>query len=60
MIADWPQHMTDGPWGGVRVDGRCEVDDRACPFPALLIGRWQTTPARVIEPNPTAAQELRR
>ena len=30
--AECPKHMVFGPCGGVRHDGRCEVDSRPCPF----------------------------
>jgi methylenetetrahydrofolate reductase (NADPH) len=31
-----PKAMVHGPCGGVRDDGGCEVDDRACPFAEAL------------------------
>ena len=32
MTPDCPKQMHDGPCGGVRRDGSCEVDARPCPF----------------------------
>lgn len=38
--ADCPKHMVYGPCGGVRSDGRCEVDERRCPFVDRDVVRW--------------------
>lgn len=35
-----PKRMVFGPCGGVRSGGRCEVDDRPCPFLASAAPRW--------------------
>ena len=39
-----PKHMVYGPCGGVRVDERCEVDDRPCPFVHAPTVRWTGPP----------------
>jgi 5,10-methylenetetrahydrofolate reductase len=35
-----PKRMVYGPCGGVRADGRCELDDRRCPFIDRAVVRW--------------------
>jgi len=38
--AGCPKRMVYGPCGGVRDSGRCEVDDRRCPFVDRPTVRW--------------------
>lgn len=38
--ATCPKHMVYGPCGGVRIDERCEVDDRRCPFVDRPVVTW--------------------
>ena len=35
-----PKRMVFGPCGGVRAGGRCEVDERPCPFVAMPAPAW--------------------
>lgn len=35
-----PKRMVFGPCGGVRATGRCELDERACPFVDQPLVRW--------------------
>ena len=39
-----PKQMRNGPCGGVRSEGRCEVDDRPCPFVAQAAPGWPGEP----------------
>ena len=41
-----PKRMVFGPCGGVRLDGRCEMDDRACVFvdETASMPLWPTAP----------------
>jgi len=40
VVESCPKRMVYGPCGGVRAEGRCEVDDRACPFVGEAPVRW--------------------
>ena len=40
--ADCPKRMVYGPCGGVRPQGRCELDGRTCPFITEPAPRWPT------------------
>ena len=40
VAPECPKRMVYGPCGGTRAGGRCEVDERACPFVNRPVVRW--------------------
>ncbi len=60
---DCPKRMLFGPCGGVRRDGRCEVDDRRCSFMDSDVIRWTggrpTAPPAIRDSTPLIICDVR-
>lgn len=54
-----PKRMVFGPCGGVRSGGRCEVDERPCPFVAVPAPRWPQAAPDAVGGADTGSSSLR-